>query len=145
MKLVYFCLVGILGVAVIIDCQTFKIPNALIVGALVGGFVVKGTNAILTGDLLIMADMFIAILLTMIILIPLYVFKALGAGDIKLFIVISAYTSMKESLYICLLSLFIGAIIGLIKILSTRMNNISFHRIHYSIPIFLATLISIVQ
>ncbi len=150
MELVNLCLIGILGVAVIIDCLTYKIPNALILGALAAGFVIKGTNALLSGDPWIILKIFAGMLITFLLLFPLYALRALGAGDIKLIIVVSVYMTLKEALYICLLSLFIGAIIGIISLIVSLLKIVSkglsykelfvFHRIHYSIPIFLATL-----
>lgn len=151
MKLVYLLLLVILGLAVVVDCKTYKIPNALIVGGLASGCVIKGAHIVMSADLWIFVKMFIGLFTVLLMLMPLYVLRAIGAGDAKLMLVVYVFTSFRGAVFIGLISLFIGAGIGLVKILILIIDNfirrkkteplLIIHRFHFSIAIFGATIV----
>lgn len=105
-------LIGILVCAVISDLRTYKIPNYFILFSYVLGIIgvclTKGFSAIPY-----------AILQSLIICFSfylLYLVHAIGAGDVKLFSVIAVFEGAKASYKILIASLFVGAILGLFKV-----------------------------
>ncbi|MCQ2522364.1 MAG: A24 family peptidase [Lachnospiraceae bacterium] len=162
-------LMGILVGAVILDLRTYRIPNFFILASLLSGLL--GT-AVLGGPKVA----FSAIVNSLIICISLfllYLMKALGAGDVKLFAVIAVFEGRKATYEILIVSMVVGAILGLMKVVviqiyrlvekgGKRNSQIQFNkntptklrhlkelsqrktrnRIHFSIPILTAVLIS---
>lgn len=142
---------GFVSAAVIFDLRTFRIPNALIVLFLMAGLVynccIAGPSGVVKA-LLCMCIMVIALLLP-------WRLKALGAGDIKLFSVISLFFGLKNTFRIIITALFIGGVIGFIYIISyifsyisglinkNRLPTFRLHRIRYCIPIFIAVILFI--
>lgn len=131
-----YCLYGILFVAVIIDYRSYKIPNCLIFAGLMAAMTYHGMGSGPPGIAKVLSDA----LLTFLITFPLFVIKALGAGDCKLFGVIAAFTSFKITLKIILASLIGGVVLGIIKIflekifknhapVVSRVNSINYNRI----------------
>ena len=56
-----------------------------------------------------------AVLLSFCLLYPIYKIGALGAGDVKLFLMIGCFLTMRQILTVLILAFIIGAIISLIK------------------------------
>ncbi len=74
----------------------------------------------------------------LIAMLPVYKLGGLGAGDIKLFMVIALFLSSEELLSAVVLSFVIGAIIGIIKIVLEK----SFRQtIHFALPILISVLL----
>lgn len=167
-----YVMMGILVCAVIVDFITYKIPNFLVLSGMIVGLVMK---AFLEGGV----EMFYALIGPVVICVAgflLYCIHALGAGDIKLIALISVYIGLREATSVLIVSLFIGAILGLVRVFWLKMkkggnsyyqktqfnidaekyfenkNNrlihekcskMKFHRIHFSLPIFLATILKL--
>lgn len=136
-------LTGILMIAVLADLATYKIPNALTIVGLVASLV-YGIHTGGPPELLISS---LNVLISFIILFPLYLIKALGAGDIKLFIVLASYYGFRSILVIVFCSLFISAIYGLLKkiflILIKKKKGLC--RLHFAPCIFIAFILHIVH
>lgn len=64
----------------------------------------------------IAADLFLPVGLLFI----LYLFRVLGAGDLKLFSMISSFIGMKECFFVIYYAFLAGALLGLIAILKRR-------------------------
>ncbi|MCM3739544.1 A24 family peptidase [Oceanobacillus luteolus] len=66
------------------------------------------------------------------IMLVLYIFKALGAGDVKLFAAIGAITGILFSLYAIMYTIIFAGIIGLIVLLFTKtfLVNITLALLH---------------
>ena len=102
----------LLILATLADLKTDRIPN---------GFVMFG---IIIGMLGSLADgravhrMFASMLLVFSVLYPLFKIGAMGAGDVKVFIMIGSFMEVKELLTILVLSFIIGALCSLLKLLS---------------------------
>ncbi len=77
-------------------------------------------------------------ILTILLLCPVYLAGGLGGGDVKLFAVTALFLSSNELLYVLILSFVIGAVIGLIKVVSKKEFS---KTIHFAIPMLISTLL----
>jgi|UPI0003B697F5 prepilin peptidase CpaA len=130
-------LIGILTIAVLADLKSYKIPNALTYTSLVGLLIILLSTKGPPGLLQAIISVFIA----WGILFLIYLVRGLGAGDVKLFMVIAAALGTKTFFLILIASLIISAIYGLFKItflLILRKKHGTCH-IHFSLPILAAT------
>lgn len=55
-----------------------------------------------------------------LILLPFFLFKVLGAGDIKLFSVVGCYLGISTLIQVMILSFFFGAILSILYIIRTK-------------------------
>ena len=132
-----FTLLIILCIAVWFDLKTDKVPNWLIlVGYGAGALFRIGQAADIPVYLERMA-------LPIVILYPLFLIRGLGAGDIKLFSVISIFFVHGALFKIMLYSLFIGGAICIVnKVLSKAIQGVEAKRyIHYTVCILAGYLV----
>lgn len=100
-------------VAVLFDLKTYKIPNAINLL----GFVISLTGCIYEkGYIATIWHMLIAIAVG-VVLMPIFYFQVIGAGDVKLLIVLAIYLEPKQVLYCILYAFCIGAILGVLKMI----------------------------
>lgn len=112
----YTVAVVILTASAACDLLTKKIPNLLIVSGYIIAF---STMIILNG----WNDCYIYLiraLLTPVILFIFYFLKALGAGDVKLFSVISIFCPTEFLIRFIICSFLVAAIVGMIRLLISR-------------------------
>ena len=130
----------LLGSAMLSDLKTEKVPNGLILVGDVAGFVCRVHSP--PDVLSALWDVFWPILL----LYPLFLIKGLGAGDIKLFSVLSVFYHFSILTQIMILSLYVGAGIIALRLIYTRVFHTKFERyIHYTVCILAAYLIVLTQ
>lgn len=98
------------------DYRYRRIPNILVLLIFIVGltwnFGEQGGKGLLFS--------FLATMLVIAFLCPLFKIKALGAGDVKLFGVCSGYLSDESILYFLFFSLLIAAIMSIVKIILNR-------------------------
>lgn len=113
----FVLIIGILLIAVLADLATYRIPNALIlIGLLLGlaySFIDKGPPGI--------ADSLFAVIISFILFYFLYIIKALGAGDIKLLLVLASFLGVRFTIKILIASLIVGTVYGCIKMLCSSI------------------------
>lgn len=101
--------------AYLCDRRSGIIPNALIMMGYAAGFIYaiceKGPPGIIGA--------IISAVWPILLLFVLFRIRALGAGDIKLFSVISIFLNYKEMLAVIYLSFVAGAIVGIIRLMRT--------------------------
>ena len=105
-------LLFLLLLAAFADLKTDRIPN---------GFVALGIVIGVLGSLWHDADIrqtVVSMLLAFLLLYPLFKIGAMGAGDVKVFMMIGSFVKVKELLVILMLSFVIGALCSLLKLLS---------------------------
>lgn len=106
-----------LTIAVITDVRCYKVKNLMIIIFLIAG----GTFHISS---ISNHDLYISILglfAPFIVLLPLYILKMLGAGDIKLFCSIGFLLGIKDVLYSIMYSYLFGLVLA-VFIMLTRDN-----------------------
>ena len=122
MSLVEGLLVSYLAVVTTADLKWEKIPNELILlGGMTGcfaSFLLSGTRGMILGILKGIA--------TLLLLYVLYLIRALGAGDIKLFAVMAMYPENTKMQSVVILSFLTGALAGSIRILWKRQLILRF-------------------
>jgi prepilin peptidase CpaA len=112
----YILLAALVVIAFYTDAKNNKIPNLLcVVGTLVGLFyhlIASGFTGLLfsLGGL---ASGFV-------IMLVLYLFKIVGAGDVKLFAAVGSFAGTQFTLYTIMYSIVYGGIIGLVILLVRR-------------------------
>lgn len=109
----YMVAIVLLTIAAACDLLTKKIPNLLIVS----GYIIAFATMIILNGLSEIYIYFIRALVTTLILIIFYFLKALGAGDIKLFSVISVFCPTDFFIRFIICSFLIAAVAGVIRLL----------------------------
>ena len=139
----YLLLFGLLVIAVYTDITKTIISNRLIIVGYSLGLVFRIFGEGKTGLLVSIVNISIPVIL----LYLLFCLHALGAGDIKLISMIGAFLSTKLLLQIIIRAFFIGAIMGLFKLIDKRLFSGYVHgnltQIHFSPAILIAYLITI--
>ncbi len=134
-------IVCLLTASVTADLMTDKIPNALTITGLTAGLLLVSGRAGPEGLLLGIRDAALMFLMTFL----LFRVRALRGGDGKLLCALAAILGIRMGVTILLYSMILAIVIGAGKILWQTMkkerkkNELT--RIHYSVPIMLATLI----
>lgn len=134
----YILLAVLLAAAVASDIRSYRIPNSLnALGCLAGiayGVVSDGTRGLCRS--------FIGIAVPVFLLIILFAFRIVGAGDIKLLSAIGAFVSM-DIIKIIIISFILTAVYGIgTVVLRYRLTSKKgFTKIHLSVPIALGTIL----
>ena len=104
-------LVVLLVMATVIDWRTYRIPNWLTVGGMVFGLIYNTVAAgpALSGLLLALAGLGVGL----VVLLPLYVLRVMGAGDVKLMAMVGAFMGVPDIVYAVLYALIAGGIAAL--------------------------------
>ncbi|WP_078553045.1 A24 family peptidase [Bacillus alkalicellulosilyticus] len=116
MEYYYILLAILLAIGFYTDVRTSLLPNWLTMSGVVCGLLFHVIMNGISGLLFSLLGMFVSAG----ILLLLYVFKALGAGDVKLFAAIGAITGMQFSLYALMYSIIFAGMIGLVLLLVRR-------------------------
>lgn len=106
----------VVAVAVVLDVQTGKISNRLILMGLISSLMFRVWNGGTSQIPIFLGN----ILVPVILLYLLFVFGALGAGDIKLFSVIGGFTNLTVVLHGIFWSFVTGAVFSVLKMLYHR-------------------------
>lgn len=105
--------------------MTDRIPN---------GFVLLGTAAGITASFLSgrgLSDTLVSMLLAFLFMYPIYMIGALGAGDVKLFILVGSFHAAGEFIVILAGAFVIGAGFSIVK-LAAEKNGIERFRYFFS-------------
>jgi prepilin peptidase CpaA len=103
-------------IALIFDIKFHKIPNWLTAGGMLVGILFH----MVTGGIDGLIFSFLGLLVAGAIFLVLYVFKAIGAGDVKLFAGIGAIVGVQIALYMMMYSIIVAGLLGIIILLFTR-------------------------
>lgn len=127
----------VVAFAVWFDLTTYKIPNRLNIAGICGGLLYSA----IFGSFQSLWTALLCAVAPIVILFPLFAFRIVGAGDVKLFAALGAYVHFMI-FKIALLALVLASAWGLVnvccRILSKR--KLSLTKMHLSVPIGLATL-----
>ena len=111
-----YCLFIITFLAVYHDLKSYKIKNYIIVIGIVSGIFINCKEAAFQSIYFYLLGMILPVL----ILLPLFIIKALGAGDIKLFSVIGCYLGTYSVCKVIVISFLIGAILSLFYLIKNK-------------------------
>lgn len=104
-----FALLAVLSLAVWVDMREHRIPNLVSLGGLVAGLILNtwyyGLDGLLTG----LGGMAVGLG----VLLPFYLFKGMGAGDVKLMAAVGAFMGPHQVLLATGLTLAAGSIAGI--------------------------------
>lgn len=141
----------LLGVAVMMDLKTYKVKNGLVLLLFLTSLVLRCIQDGFTG----VGKGIVQMLLSFLILLPIYAFHALGAADIKILLSLSVLFPLQGMIYIFISSIFIGLIFSLLKCFyknpksfrwilsyfSPFKDKSEYHHIHFTIPIFISVIL----
>ena len=134
------------GIAMWSDLRTKKVPNRLILAGYLTGAIllINAPPDRLDGLPDIVVRFVWRAAWPILLLYPLFLLRGLGAGDIKLFSVLSVFYPCSILTQIMVYSLFIGAGISICHILVCRITRTKRRKyIHYTVCIFFAGIIQI--
>lgn len=103
-------------VAFVMDVRHYKLPNWLTAGGMLVGILYHLISNGIDGLLFSFLGLFVA----GGIFLVLYIFKAIGAGDVKLFAAIGSLVGIQMVLYMMMYSIIFGGLIGIIILLFTK-------------------------
>lgn len=110
---------GLVGVitCVVQDLKSRKISNTINLTILIVGCLSVLMTGLMSGLSLwgLLQQIIFSISVAIIISIPVYLLKALGGGDIKLFIALSVYLNTNQVITLFIASLVWGTLLGLFK------------------------------
>jgi prepilin peptidase CpaA len=116
------CLVCLLLLAVIKDFLSYKISNYLVLSGFILGFIIHVCENGWTR----IPMFFFYIILPILLLFPLFLIKALGAGDIKLFSVIGCFYGSGFCLKSIAVAFAVAAIISVIRLIKYKQVRYRF-------------------
>lgn len=111
------------------DIKSFKISNRIILSGILTGLIINFHEVGWYGII----QCFCGVVTPVILLFLLFLFKVLGAGDIKLFSVIGSFLGITFVLQSIVLSFFIAAILSVIHLIKYRQ---AFDRLQHLVNYF---------
>ncbi|WP_379155003.1 prepilin peptidase [Paenibacillus sp. sgz5001063] len=105
-----------LTIALLMDIRFMRIPNWITLPLLIAGLIAQGVIAGRHGILMSICGAGTGLLLLLI----MHLLGAVGAGDVKLFAGIGAWTGILFTLQVTVYSVLFGAVIGWIIVLARR-------------------------
>lgn len=119
------CLVFLLFLALKQDLKSYKIPNSIIVI----GYIISLLFFVQEYEWTSIHKWMGSMLIPIIVLLPLFIIKALGAGDIKLFSVIGGFFGLAYAMDLIVIAFIIGGVISIAKLISNK--NFKHRMIHF--------------
>jgi len=119
-------------VAAFTDLLKDRIYNALVIPA----FVTGGALSFLQGSERLFESL-TAVFAALAILLPVYLFKGIAAGDVKLFMAAASFLSMQDTLSCIVISFLIAGVISIAVLILKRNKK---KTIHFAIPVLMSAL-----
>lgn len=106
----------LLVIAAICDYRTRRIPNRLVLGgALFGAIYTTLVPPVISGTVLFPLS---GLLVGLLLFLPLYLVRAMGAGDVKLLAMIGTFLGPIETFYAALASMIVGGVLSVMLVLA---------------------------
>ena len=110
-------LIGVFCVAIFMDWRHYRIPNICMIVGIAAGLVMTSVSYSMSGLLQAISTAFVIFL----VFYPFYLLGALGAGDVKLFMMVgcySCYIGTNGIIHYMLVTMTIAAAISIIKMIA---------------------------
>jgi prepilin peptidase CpaA len=105
----------LLVIAAVCDCRTHRIPNWLILcGAVFGLIYTTMVPPFAHGTALFPLS---GLVVGLLLFLPLYLLRAMGAGDVKLLAMIGTFLGPLETLYVALTIIIAGGVVSIVWVL----------------------------
>ena len=117
-------LLGLLGVAVVSDLRSHRIPNFLVVLGLALGLVGQAYSGGMSG----LSEGALGLLIGFGVFLPLYALGGMAAGDVKLMAMVGSFLSPIGALWAALFSLIAGGLCGFLIVLVRGQLPMTFSR-----------------
>jgi prepilin peptidase CpaA len=122
---IWACAIGVTLVAAMVDFRTHKIPNWLTVPAFLLGITLRTVISGWAGAKGSLAGAGLALVL----LLPLVLMRALGAGDWKLMGAVGAFLGPILFLFVLLGSVLVSGLMAMVEMMRTRRVKETFHNL----------------
>jgi prepilin peptidase CpaA len=110
-------LLALLAAAAAIDWRTYRIPNWLTVGGMTFGLLYNAASQGLQSGLL---PALAGLAAGLVLLLPLYALRVMGAGDVKLMAMVGAFLGISQIAYVVLCTFIAGGIAAIVFALYHR-------------------------
>lgn len=104
-------LIGVFSVAVFADWCYYRIPNVCIAIGTAAGFCMTYMSYSTAGIFQAVTNMFCVFM----IFYPFYLLGGIGAGDVKLFMMMCCYARGEKLMYYLIVTMFLAAVISVLK------------------------------
>lgn len=128
-------LMALLVVAAVIDWKTLRIPNWLTLGGMVLAFVANAVAASTPWSGLASSAMGLAV--GLLLLLPLWMVRILGAGDVKLMAMVGAFVGPWAALNATLYAAIAGGIVAVLVALSKGSLGRLAQNVHFLLTVVL--------
>lgn len=135
-------LLGLLVIASVSDYATYKIPNWLTVSGMLFGLTYNSAVPFSTNPHHAFLWAAGGLLIGLFTMLPLYVMKIMGAGDVKLMAMVGAFLGVTDTVYVILFSFITGGVAALGFALANRAVTRMLVNIKNISQIFILTAIS---
>ncbi len=112
-------LICVFSVAVFMDLKSYRIPNLCILIGMAAGLVMTFINSSWEGIWIVIVTMGVIFF----IFYPFYLLGGLGAGDIKLFMMVSCYMRDRSLVHYIMVTMLIAALVSIVKMVIYRQNR----------------------
>lgn len=112
-------LICVLVIAAFVDILCYRIPNMWIVIGMLAGLV----QTVAEGDLLLLGQTVFQLIIVFVAFYPFYLMKGLGAGDVKLFLVLGCYVRGVAYLYCLFGAMMLAAVWAIMKMFCQKESR----------------------
>lgn len=135
-------------VAAVQDLKAFRIPNRLIMAGIVAGVFMIVIRVVTGGHI---GSYILGTLAGLAGMIFLYIIRAVGAGDVKLFAVLGLLTGLEFVAQLMAVSLITGLFTGIVELCLKKTREVSMgssgirtHGFHYAVGILIGYVVVLV-
>lgn len=108
-------LAGILVIAAITDIHSHRVPNWLVLGGILFGTTYNTIYPLAFGDTILASIAGIGV--GLLLFLPLYALRTMGAGDVKLLAMVGAFVGPGATLRVAVLSIIAGGVLAILFVL----------------------------
>lgn len=137
------------------DLKTYQVKNGLIVLLLLTTALLRYIQDGFTG----VGKGVLQMLFLLLVMLPIFAFRALGAADIKILLSLSVLFPLQGIIFLFVCSIFLGLLLSIVKFVCTNPKSFrcvishfspfkdkaEYHHIHFTIPIFISVILYLIR